>query len=63
MVKIAEMQKHDIPYVVSFLKNSTEEFMNQWGGARWYKYPVTLEQMITVYDARNSLAVLTIPWL
>ena len=54
MINICEMKDKDIPTVVSFLDNTTEDFMNQWGGMRWYKYPVTIEQMIKVYNTRKG---------
>lgn len=54
MVSIQEMQEKDIPTAVSFLKDTTEDFMNQWGGGRWYKYPVTVEQVTSQYKTRNT---------
>ena len=48
------MYEDDIPIVVSFLENTTEDFMHQWGGGRWYKYPVTVEQMIEQFNTRKD---------
>jgi RimJ/RimL family protein N-acetyltransferase len=48
------MSEEDIPVVISFLENTTEEFMNQWGGGRWYKYPVTIEQMTEQFHTRKD---------
>ena len=48
------MEEADIPTVVSFLEGTTEDFMNQWGGGRWYKYPVTVEQMIEQTNKRKD---------
>jgi RimJ/RimL family protein N-acetyltransferase len=56
------MNEEDIPNVVSFLDGTSEDFMNQWGGGRWYKYPVTVEQVINQFHARieNTLYFVTV---
>jgi RimJ/RimL family protein N-acetyltransferase len=48
------MAEEDISVVVSFLEETTEEFMNQWGGGRWYKYPVTVEQILEQFNTRKD---------
>ena len=48
------MTEEDIPVVVSFLENTTEDFMNQWGGGRWYEYPITAEQMLEQFNTRKD---------
>jgi len=54
MITIREMKEEDIPAIVSFLDGTTEDFMHQWGGGRWYKYPVTLEQVVNQFHTRTE---------
>ena len=54
MIDIRAMQEADIPAVVSFLADTTEAFMHQWGGGRWYAYPVTTGQMAVQFRTRNT---------
>ena len=54
MIIIREMKEEDIQTVVSFLDDTSEDFMNQWGGGRWYKYPVTVEQVINQFHTRTE---------
>ena len=54
MINIREMTKKDIPVIVSFFEDTTEDFMNQWGGGRWYKYPITAKQIESVTKTRKD---------
>lgn len=54
MIRIREMQKEDIKMVVDWLDGTDEEFLKQWGGERWYTYPVTLEQMEKQFETRHD---------
>ena len=62
MITIREMKEEDIPAVVSFLDGTSEGFMHQWGGGRWYKHPVTVEQVANQYHTRfeNTLYFVTV---
>ena len=48
------MINDDIPVIVSFFEDTTEDFMNQWGGGRWYKYPITIEQINEQMNTRKD---------
>jgi len=54
MINIRKMNEEDIPVVVSFLDGTTEDFLHQWGGGRWYDYPVTAAQMTKLFHTKNE---------
>ena len=54
MIRIREMKKEDIKMVVDWLAGTDENFLKQWGGERWYTYPVTMEQMEKQFETRKD---------
>jgi RimJ/RimL family protein N-acetyltransferase len=54
MIRIREMKKEDVAMVVEWLGGTDEKFLEQWGGGRWYTYPVTLEQMEKQFETRTD---------
>jgi RimJ/RimL family protein N-acetyltransferase len=53
MITLRNMTEQDIPLVIAFLGNTSEEFMSMWGGGRLYKHPVTEAQMRTQFHTRT----------
>ena len=46
MITIRPLTVDDAEIIVGFNENTSEDFFNQWGGGRFYKYPLTKEQII-----------------
>ncbi|HAN20238.1 MAG: hypothetical protein A2Y15_05130 [Clostridiales bacterium GWF2_36_10] len=46
MISIRTLQDDDAEYIVKYNENTDENFLNQWGGGRFYTYPLTVEQII-----------------
>lgn len=45
MIKVREMNENDIPKILSFFKDTDENFLYQWGGLKSYKYPLSADQI------------------
>ena len=54
MITLRTMEKADATILENFLSRESEAFMNQWGGGRWYRYPVTAAQILGVMAARSA---------
>ena len=55
MIAIRPMRTDDVDIIVNFHANTDETFFHQWGGGRFYTYPLTKKQIAKrMKNTRNT---------
>lgn len=46
MISLRTLQNEDSEFIVKCNENTYKKFFHQWGGGRFYSYPITTEQIV-----------------